>query len=289
MSIVSDYSDGVPHISYCLITFDGEVIAESGADTPVYAASTIKLAVLIAALRAVDAGKLRLSQQLSSRLTFRSSAPGGGTFSFEQDPDETDDGMPPAGRPVSLREVLRRMIVVSSNEATNMAVELVGLDAVRGALAVCGASSSKMERLFGDLEGLAAGLTQQTTARDLTAIMSAIVTGRAAGRSSTRFMVELLRAQEYSLIGPALPAEARWGSKSGWVTGIRHDVAFVQPYGGTDPMGGFILAVCTRAYGEAEATTAIGALSRLAWDLSRTRPGGLHYVLEGPVEEWATG
>jgi beta-lactamase class A len=58
---------------------------------------------------------------------------------------------------VSLREVLRRMIVVSSNEATNMAVELVGLDAVREALAVCGAPSSKMERLFGDLEGLARG------------------------------------------------------------------------------------------------------------------------------------
>ncbi len=84
MSIVSDYSDGIPSISYCLTTFDGDVIAESGADTPVYAASTIKLAVLIAALRAVDAGRLRLSQQLTSRLTFHSSAPGGGTFSFER-------------------------------------------------------------------------------------------------------------------------------------------------------------------------------------------------------------
>ncbi|MHA7263452.1 serine hydrolase [Arthrobacter sp. TMN-37] len=285
MSIVSDYSDGVPFISYCLTTLDGEVTAENGADDPVYAASTIKLAVLIAAMRAVDAGRLRLSQQLISRRTFTSSAPGGGTFDFE--PGEIDDGMPPAGRQVSLREVLRRMIVVSSNEATNMLVELVGLDAVREALAVCGAGSSKMERLFGDLEALEAGLTQQTTARDLTVIMSAIVTGRAAGRSSTRFMVELLRAQEYSLIGPALPAEARWGSKSGWVTGIRHDVAFVQPCAGTDPTGGFILAVCTRAYGEAEATAAIGALSRLAWGLSRTRSGGLQFVLEGPLEEWA--
>ena len=269
MSIVSDYSDGVPHISYCITSLDGQVIAESGADTPVYAASTIKLAVLIAALRAVDAGRLELHHQLTSRLTFTSVVPGAGTFDFEFDPEETDNGMPPAGTPVSLREVLRRMIVVSSNEATNMAVELVGLAAVQEALEVCGAGASKMERLFGDLAGLEAGLTQQTTARDLTAIMSTIVTGNAAGRSSTRFMVELLRAQEYSLIGPALPAAARWGSKSGWVTGIRHDVAFVQPCEGTDPDEGFILAVCTRAYGEEEATTAIAALSRLAWDLSQ--------------------
>jgi beta-lactamase class A len=218
-------------------------------------------------MRAVDVGRLGLHQMVTSQLTFTSAVPGAGTFDFEVDPEEMDDGMPPAGRPVSLRQVLRRMIVVSSNEATNMAVELVGLPAVREALEVCGAAASKMERLFGDLAGLEAGLTQQTTARDLAAIMSAIVTGRAAGRSSTRFMVELLRDQEYSLIGPALPAAARWGSKSGWVTGIRHDVAFIQPCEGTDPEEGFILAVCTRAYGEEEATTAIGALSRMAWDL----------------------
>jgi beta-lactamase class A len=85
-------------------------------------------------------------------------------------------------------------------------------------------------------------------------------------------VLDLLRAQEYSLIGPALPAAARWGSKSGWVTGIRHDVAFAQPCEGSDPSEGFILAVCTRAYAEEEATTAIAALSRLAWDLFRARP-----------------
>lgn len=162
-----------------------------------------------------------------------------------------------------LREVVRRMIAVSSNEATNLVVELVGLPAVNAALRRCGAVSSKMERLFGDLEGLAAGLTQETTAADLGAVMAAVINGRAAGPESTRLMLEFLRAQEYGVIGPALPGGTDWGSKSGWVTGIRHDVAFVQP-SGTD---GYIFSVCTRAYGEYEATAAISALSVIAWDL----------------------
>ncbi|WP_247828197.1 serine hydrolase [Arthrobacter antioxidans] len=261
MGLESDYSDGVPHISYCLTTLDGTVLAEDGADTAVYAASTIKLAVLVAVLRAVDAGRLTLDQELVSTLRFRSAAASGGFFEFE--PGEIDDGMPAAGRPVSLRDVLERMIAVSSNEATNMAVELVGLSAVAEALALCGAPSSFMQRLFGDLDGLQEGLTQQTTARDLCAILRSIVTGSVLAPASTALAVSFLEAQQYGMIGPALPGAATWGSKSGWVTAIRHDVALVRPVAAQP----FVLAVCTRAYGEDEATAVIAAVTRLAWQI----------------------
>ncbi|NJC21558.1 beta-lactamase class A [Arthrobacter pigmenti] len=266
MSVTSDYSDGVPHISFHLTTLGGKTLAEREADTVVYAASTIKLAVLVAALREVDAGRLSLDQPVTVRISFPSAAPGAGTFTCE--PGEIDEGLPAVGRNMPLREVLGRMITVSSNEATNMAVDLVGLPSVNTALEVCGAASSKMERLFGDLAGLEAGLTQETTATDLATIVCAIVSGRAAGPESTRLMLEFLRAQEYGIIGPVLPAGADWGSKSGWVTGIRHDVAFVRPDGSDD---GYVLAVCTRACEEESATAAITALSTMAWDLWEAR------------------
>ncbi|WP_104089221.1 serine hydrolase [Arthrobacter sp. GMC3] len=264
MSLVSDYSDGTPAMSYQLINLAGDVLAQRHADTTFYSASTIKLAVLVAAIQAVEQGQLSLEQQLLSTHTFTSGAPGHRPFSFE--PEEYDAGLPQEGSAMSLREVLGRMITVSSNEATNMVVELVGFPAVNAALAFCGAGHSVMERLIGDIEALHAGLSHRVSARDLTRIMHAIVSGRTAGEELTELMMGWLRAQEFHVIGLEIQAAdpgADWGSKSGWVTGIQHDVAFVVPRDG-HPGDGYILAVCTRAYPDADATEAIRTVTAMA-------------------------
>lgn len=267
MPVRSDYSDGVPAIAYCLTAMDGTVLAHRDADLPFYSASTIKLGVLVAAIQAVERGALDLEQPVAAAHTFPSGAGGGETFSFE--PGERDAGMPAPGTPMPLRAVLRRMVTVSSNEATNLAVQLVGLPAVDAALSACGAGSSRMERLIGDIPALRAGLSHQVTARDLTAVVRAIVTGAAAGPELTALMTEWLVAQEFGDLGAELDAagaDVVWGSKSGWVTGIQHDVAFVAPRGG--PLSaGYVLAVCTRAYDEQDALPAIRSISRLAWEL----------------------
>ena len=272
MPIVSDYSDGVPSVSYALSSVEGKQIAGYRENVRYYSASTIKLPVLIAVLRAVDSGTLSLDMTLTSRTTFASAVPGAGEFGFE--PDEVDPGMPAAGTDTTLRRVLERMIVVSSNEATNLAVELVGFGAVNAVLADVGARSSKMERLIGDLAALEAGLTQEITAADLVRVLHAVVTGKAAGPESTALMLDFLQAQEFGMIGPALEAggfRPVWGSKSGWVTGISHDVAFVAPPGTpvSAPLnGGVLLAVCTRGYEPDAAAEVIAAVSTLAWTLS---------------------
>jgi beta-lactamase class A len=168
-----------------------------------------------------------------------------------------------------LRQVLWRMIAVSSNEATNMAVGLVGFAEINAALRSCGAASSSMERLIGDMGALAAGLTHEVTARDLVALMRVITSGSAAGAGLTDLMLGYLRAQEFPLIGSELDAAGRnasWGSKSGWVTGITHDVAFIVPPG-ADLSTGYLLAVCTRGYDGPDGREAIGAVTGLAWDL----------------------
>jgi beta-lactamase class A len=267
MPVRSDYSDGVPTIAYCLTAMDGTVLAQRDADLPFYSASTIKLGVLVAVIQAVERGALDLDQPVIAAHTFPSGAGGGETFSFE--PGERDAGMPAPGTAMPLHAVLRRMITVSSNEATNLAVQLVGLPAVNSALAACGAGSSRMERLIGDIPALRAGLSHQVTARDLTAIVRAIVSGDTAGPELTALMTEWLVAQEFGDLGAELDAAgaaAVWGSKSGWVTGIQHDVAFVAPRGGP-PGAGYVLAVCTRAYAEQDALPAIRSISRLAWEL----------------------
>ena len=260
-------SDGVPVISFVVADREGTVLAEREPDRQFYAASTVKLAVLVAAMQAVDAGRLSLDQTVPAAHRFVSAAPDG--VEFGADPDDVDEGMPAPGEPMSVHDVLWRMIAVSSNEATNMAAGLVGLDAVAEAFAACGASRSVMQRLLSDLPGRAAGLTHLVTARDLVAVMRAVITGRVASPESTATMLSMLEDQQIPYLGHGLPTGTRFGSKSGWVTGIQHDVAFVAPSGDVAADDTYVVAVCTRGYEEADATELIAAFSRLAWDLFR--------------------
>lgn len=157
------------------------------------------------------------------------------------------------------------MVVVSSNEATNLVLSVVGYDAVAEALEACGCRASRVERQIGDLAARAAGLTHETTARDLATLVHAVVTDRAASPGACAAMRATLSRQDYPEIGAVLSAGTPWGSKSGWVDGILHDVAYVGQPG---ERASYVLAVCTRGYEEEHARSAVHALSRLARDLA---------------------
>ena len=77
------------------------------------AASTIKLPVLIAFFQAVDAGKVRLDQQLVMRKDLVASE--AGVMQYE-----------PVGTQFSALETAELMITISDNTATNMLIDLLG-------------------------------------------------------------------------------------------------------------------------------------------------------------------
>ncbi len=257
------HSDGVPVVAYRIARASGEVLAARQDDLDFYAASTVKLAVLVAAARELDAGTASLDETCTATRTFTSQVPGAGEYTVE--PDDVDDGLPPDGTPMPLGDVIERMIVVSSNEATNIVAERVGLPAVNKVLADAGAVGSTFGRKYSDLAAEQAGASHRTTAADLCLLMSAVVTGRLAGPEWTTWMCELLGRQTdrqltAAVPGPGEPGSVPFGSKSGWVDGIRHDVAFVgEP--GPDAL---VIAVCTRGYDEQAAEETLKALGALA-------------------------
>ncbi|WP_262848614.1 serine hydrolase [Mumia quercus] len=266
MSARGTYSDGVPVVTYRLATAAGEVLAERGATTPFYAASTIKIAPLVAALRLVESGELTLDDTLPSRDTFESQVPEAPDYRLV--PDDVDHGMPPPGTPMRLADVLERMIVVSSNEATNMVVERVGLDAIAKVLADAGAHDSFMARQYGDQAAAEAyGMSNVVTAADLATLMGALVAGRLTGPEATAFMTALLARQTDPLIASAAPPALPWGSKSGSVDAVRHDVAYL----GEPGLSALVMAVCTRGYPEEDAEETIKALGELAITLAAPR------------------
>jgi beta-lactamase class A len=263
MAKTGTHSDGVPVIAYCVRRASGAVLAERLANEEFYAASTVKLAVLVAAARALEAGTVSLETSLPSADTFQSEAPDAPDFRI--DPDDLDEGMPPPGTPMPLADVIERMIVVSSNEATNMVVELVGRDAANAALVDAGATSSSFGRKYSDLAAAKAlGGSHRATAGDLATLMSAIVTGKLVGPEWTAWMTAMLGRQTDRQLTAHVPDGVPCGSKSGWVDGIRHDVAFIgEP--GPDAL---VVAVCTRGYEWPDAEEALKAIGALAISLT---------------------
>ena len=262
MGATGTHSDGVPIIAFCVRRASGPVLAERHADEPFYAASTVKLAVLVAVARALEAGTVTLETPLTSTNTFRSQVQGAPDFRI--DPDDIDEGMPPSGTPMPLADVVERMVVVSSNEATNMVTEVVGLDAVRQRWRTPARRRARYGCKYSDFAAAAQGARRDTTAGDLVALMSAVVTGAVAGPEWTPWMTAMLGRQHDRLLTAHVPDGVPFGSKSGWVDGIRHDVAFV----GAPGPEALVVAVCTRGYDQVDAEEAIRAIGLLAVTLA---------------------
>jgi beta-lactamase class A len=154
----------------------------------------------------------------------------------------------------------------AGNIATNLLVEVVGLEEVAAVLRLAGCSSTTVVgRGIEDARAREAGITNTVTAADLGLLMAAV--GRrdpALGGEAVLGPVEELLTRQLHLdqVPAGLPAGTPTASKSGWIPGVSHDVALVRPEG-EEP---FVLAVCTTIdLGEAEAAAFVAGIARDVW------------------------
>lgn len=258
MSPQSDSAGGGPVVSFAWTTLAGRLLAGEQPERQFYAASTMKLVVLIEAYRQFDVGRLSPTQRVLVRSDFRSVV---GREPFRVDSDDVDLELAPlAGTELALVDLIERMVTVSSNEATNLILEAVGLDRLGATLADLGVTASRVCRPIGDARAEAAGLSNRVSPLDLCRMLCAIAQGKAASPASCVQMLAVLGRQRYREEIPAgVPAEARTANKSGWIAGLRHDACLVWP----PDAPGYCLAVCTSGFAvDEEARSAIQEWSR---------------------------
>ena len=232
-------------------------------DTSFHAASTMKVPVMIELFRQVDQGALRVHQPVVLRNEFRSIVDGS-PYSLSAGDDSDSLVYTWIGKPVPLIDLLDRMIVRSSNLATNALIELVDARKADATARALGAANIRVLRGVEDGKAYAQGLNNSTTSRDLAALMSAIELGRAASDSSTRRMREILMRQEFNEAIPAgLPAGTRVAHKTGSITAHMHDAAIVYPASGSP----YVLVVLTRGIRDEKVShELIEDLSRIVWE-----------------------
>lgn len=213
-------------------------------DATHYAASTMKVAVLAAAYRLADQGLLDLDEQVPVHDDFESATGDGSNYHATADYDSDPEPWALLGQSAGLRWLARRMIVRSSNLATNLVLERVGLPAVAAAWSAAGARHSVVARGIQDYGAEQAGLSNLVTAADLGALLTALYDGTLASPQACAQMLTVLLGQEVTQdVVAGLPAGTPVAHKNGWVDGVRHSAALVLP-GDAPP---YVLVTCVSA------------------------------------------
>jgi beta-lactamase class A len=232
------------------------------ADETHNAASTMKVPLLLAVLRQVDSGMLDLDTAVPVLNAFRSAADGT-DFEMDRSYDSDDEPWNRLGGHATLGWLGTRAIVASSNLATNLLLDLVGIEAVNSAYAACGVVTSFVSRGIEDAAASAAGRNNVVTAAGLADVFRAIGNGTAASTASCERIEGILSHQQHRDGIPAgLPTGTYVANKPGWVDGVTHDAALVRPSSGRP----FALVVCTTApLAEPDAWGLIASISAGVW------------------------
>jgi beta-lactamase class A len=236
-----------------------------------HAASTMKVPVMMALFQAVDAGEMRLDEPVPVRNQFPSLVDGS---PFELDPKE--DGDPDLYQAVGssrpLEELMRRMIVRSSNLATNLLIEKIGASRANDVMRSLGAYRIRVLRGVEDDKAYRAGLNNTVTAEDLALALIALADGKTFTPASSARMVEILKEQEFNEKIPALlPPGTPVAHKTGDITGVHHDAAIVYPPGESP----YVLVVLTAGFqDEKEADRTIAEISQIVWERRNAPPDG---------------
>ncbi len=260
---------------------------ELDADDPVCAASVIKIVFAVAFARAAASGALDPRARVEVPAELRLG--GSGTAGFADSPL------------VSLRDLALLMLSVSDNAATDLIYRHVGSDAIRAVLSDLGLNDTHVrsdmisahrrvvaELGFPDTDDFDARLAaadldavralawvdperaNATTARDMTSLLTAIWTDRAAPPEACAFVRGAMAQQQNTQrLASGFSADVEVAGKTGSIPFVRNEAGVV-----TYPDGRcFAIAVFTRSDSVADRNApidaSIGRAARLAVDALR--------------------
>jgi beta-lactamase class A len=253
--IVDQMSGG--NLAAYVRTMDGVVRYARDADERFPSASTIKLVIMVAALRAYERGtttpdtivRLR-APDLVSGSEFLQYARPGATY--------------------RVATLVEHMIRQSDNSAANALITHFGFEEINAVARAAGMSRTQLKRHFMDYTAIVKHNDNQTTAHDLGTLLYEIERGAReaittiASAESCRKMIGILLGQEdRNKIPAGLPAGVPVANKTGEIDGVRNDAAIVDPFGERP----YVIVVLTKHLeDDSEGIVAISRISRRVYE-----------------------
>lgn len=216
-------------------------------------ASTIKLVIMSRLMQEVKEGKRSLGDVVTLRDDMRT---GGDGVLKELDP----------GHHFTLRELITLMIIVSDNMATNILIDMVGMDAVNKRAMDMGLRETKLQRKMMDSAARKAGRENYTCASDMFRILEAMYEGSNVDRERSDLMLGILKRQQVQgRLDLYLPIDDEGiviAHKTGDLDRLEHDVGIVYL-----PTGEYIICVLTNeTKTNKDGREIIGRISKSVYD-----------------------
>lgn len=228
------------------------------ADSYFHAASTMKLAVLLGVFRQVERGELALDAPVHVRNRFTSIV-NQQPFMLDLARDADPNVYGNLGKTMTVRELAYWMITKSSNLATNLLVDVIGIESIQFALEELEIDGVKVLRGVEDQAAFEAGLNNEVTANGLLKLLRAIAGEKAYSKKSSEEMLNIMLEQQYrSGIPAGLPKAARVAHKTGNISTVHHDAGIVY----LDGRKPYVLVILTKFEPEMGRGTAVADVSR---------------------------
>lgn len=229
-----------------------------------HAASTIKLPVLVGVFGAIERGELTLDSRVHVRNRFLS-AVDGEAFRVGSGRDANGAVYQALGKTLKVEALCFHMITTSSNLATNLLLDVVGLAALQRTLDELRLGGIELRRGVEDERAFEEGINNLVTADGLVRLLRLIEEEKTFSREAAQKMLEILHQQAFNSGIPAgLPDDARVAHKTGEISTVAHDTGLVylperKPYA---------LAILTRWDAETTAgrQATVAAISREVYD-----------------------
>lgn len=228
------------------------------ADGSFHAASTIKLAVLLAVYGEIFRGKLTEDAPVHLRNRFLSIVDGH-PFVLDLDHEPVPELVKRVGRTMTVRELAYHMITRSSNFATNLLIDVVGIPRIQAALEELKIEGVITIRGVGDQAAFDAGLNNRVTANGLLKLLRLIAEGRAWSPQTCASMLEIMLDQKHrSGIPAGLPVDAHVAHKTGNISTVHHDAGIIY-IGNRNP---YYLVILTQFPSAVKRTAAVAEVSK---------------------------
>jgi len=192
-----------------------------------HAASTMKTPVMAEVYKQAAEGRFSVKDSLLIKNDFISIFDGS-TFSIDPAVDSDTLLYHEIGKKRTIYSLMYDMIIVSSNLATNLIIELVDAKKVTTTMRSIGANKMQVLRGVEDTKAFEAGMINQVTAYDLMLLFEKIDTEELVNAEASMAMMDILLDQRFNDIIPAkLPKEVKVAHKTGSITGVQHDSGIV--------------------------------------------------------------
>jgi beta-lactamase class A len=192
-----------------------------------HAASTMKTPVMIEVFKQAKAGKFKVTDSILVKNEFKSIVDGS-PYSMDIADDSGDGMYKMISRNMTIYDLTYQMIIVSSNLATNILIDLVDAKNANESMRKLGAKDIKVLRGVEDQKAFDKGLSNTTTAYDLMLIFEKIAQNKVIDKKACEEMRKILFDQKFNEIIPEkLPKNVKVAHKTGSITGVQHDSGII--------------------------------------------------------------